>query len=171
MTLLEFFDNVYLLERDLRASSEYQFRRSIRMLEEHAGRSLQPHELTADLLNAFLRERSEALAARTVHKVRGDLLCLWRMAFDHGAHPEFPRRIRKVKVARKLPRAFTQEQFKALVLASLKLEGEYQLGNASRQGAPDLFPYVGEGGVIPRALYWNALRAFANELRERTAMV
>lgn len=149
MTLLDFLDRVYLLERDLAASSEYQFRRSVCMLQEYAGRELTTHCLTADLLNAFIRDRLKVLAAKTVAKVRGDVLCLWRMAYEHSEHAEYPRRVRKVKVPRKVPSAFSQEQLRAVVEAAALIGGAY------------------EGGTIPRGLWWNAFlrTAFDTGLR------
>jgi integrase len=146
MTLLDFFQRCYLLERELAPNSIYQFKRSIRQLQEFAGCELRLCDLSKELLNVWIIYRTKAASARTAHKNRGDLLCLWRLAYEHELIEFLPRGVRRVKYTRRVPRAWTAEQFRTVLAAAEKLSGVYVFN-------PEL-PF--KQGALARSLWWSA---------------
>jgi integrase len=159
MTTLEFFKQVYLLERELRRNSIYQFTRSLRALDEFMGRDVRLCDLCPELVNLFIIARSQEKSARTAMKNRGDILCLWRMAYHHELVEFLPRGIRKAKYVRKVPRAFTAEQYQAILEAAANLTGRYVYDPA--------LPV--KQGSVARSLWWGAFIRTAYDTALRRA--
>lgn len=80
-------------------------------------------------VNAWLAAMlANGLARRTVRSYRGAMLMLWRFAIDGGLTDASPAKLRKVKVERILPLAWTERELVALLDQALSLGGRYKCG-------------------------------------------
>jgi integrase len=154
MPLAEFVAQVYFSERDLRPNSQEQVRYSIIALESWAGRLLAVRDLSPALVNGFIADRLQQCGALTVKRERGDILCVWRLAHSHDLLTHFPYHIRKVKAPRRIPTAWTMDEFRLILKAAGNLSGGYVIA----RGKPP----------IPRRHWWTAfiLTAYDTGLRK-----
>jgi len=118
-----------------------QYAVALRSLQRFHGREIAASELSEDLVLPWLSARLTQVAPRTVKRERGDLLTLWRFAAKQ-ALCDAPVDIPAIRVPRKLPVAWTLDEFERLVATCRLLTGE--LG----------------GTGVPRAAWWTSLQVF-----------
>lgn len=102
----------------------------IGLFERHLGRTMELGDLTDELVNDWTSAMldAEILCRRTVHSYRRGLLTLWRYAEEAGHISTRPNRIRRIKVPKVVPSAWTAEQVGKLLNSALALDGYYRCG-------------------------------------------
>lgn len=98
----------------------YSVRSFVRFVGTDSANALEFEKVNSWLLDQLNRERSH----RTVRSNRCNLLTLWNAAFERGYVEQPPRRVRKVRLNRIVPRAWTPEQFEHLLLMIDTVRGE-----------------------------------------------
>lgn len=129
LTLRTYVRHEYLLTHVLRASSTYQLTHSVDCFCETIGRDPPIGELCDQLANEWLLLAEQQYAPRTVKRMRGDLLCVWRDAHSAGYCQVAPVRIRRIKVPPPCPHAWTPGEVARLVEGSRYLHGRMRNGN------------------------------------------
>lgn len=124
MNALEYFDDVYVVERQLCDSSRLNVAISLRQFNQFAN-SPPIETITPILVSRWVMsmESSGKYAPRTIHGKRGDLLVVLRHAYETGAIETRPERIRKVRVPMPQPDSWSAEQIAALIAAAEKFPG------------------------------------------------
>lgn len=129
----------YCLQRELERNSIEQLEISVRLLERFAGRPVHLSEMNDDLLNSFLQHLKDiGRSSHTRRTKRAGILCLWRAAADDG-YCQPPRKVRTIKHAGRVIRAYGVDDMRALLVAARALPGAF-----TRTG-------------IARAAWWESL--------------
>lgn len=119
MTLREFVERFYIVERPVGKSATNQLRDMVRVLSAFAGRELTLSDLDENLASRWIAWLERIYAAETCRSKQRALLCVWRYAADLDAATEpRKRRIRKVRKASPFHYAWTIEEIEKL-LASI----------------------------------------------------
>lgn len=125
------FDDVIELwtaERELGATRIEQLRYTARSFAKFAG-TASVTALEDARANDWLRQ--QLAAGRSTHTVRSNrcnLLTLWKAGFEYGLVELPPRRVRRVKLAKRIPRCWTPAQFERLLEAIPSVRGEASPG-------------------------------------------
>ena len=88
---------------------------------------------------SWLGKRRGQVAAKTIQRERVTLLTIWRFAYEEDLVDEFPKRIPKITLTRKIPKAWKLEEFEQILIAISKLRGEMR-----------------ETGIL-RSVWWTSL--------------
>lgn len=129
----------YILEHDLRESSIVTMRYTVSAFESWLGRPATLDDFNQETLNKHLVwMQSQQRAAATINGRKKNLLTLWRAAWDCELMDQFPRRVRKIKLPRKNPLAWTPEEVRQLVVTAM--------------ATPDTLPCR-----IEKAVWWTSL--------------
>lgn len=129
----------YCLRRELEANSIEQLRISVRLFERWAGGPIPLASLHDDLLNGFLQWMKDAgRSSHTRRTKRAGILAVWRAAAEDGLCAE-PRKIRPIKHAGRVIRAYDVDDMRRLIAAARELRGAF-----ARTG-------------IARGLWWESL--------------
>lgn len=122
-TLLLFVGD-YRLERDVGDKTVAYLRVTVRRFSEWLKRAATLDDLEDDAVNRWLASLlDDGLARPSVKGHRGNLLSLWRCAFERDLVKLPPRRVRKIKCPRTLPEAWKLEQLQQLLAAAEKMPG------------------------------------------------
>lgn len=121
LVLLIEFAKLYISERTLSAKYAKGLLCTVQQLADHSLGALTTEGLNAQAINAFLYMLEAASPIRASNKKR-HLRTLWTDAHAQGLAPPVGR-LRKVKVARKIPRALTIEEVGRLIQAAERLRG------------------------------------------------
>jgi len=128
LSLTEFVTHVYGLERGICPDALEQLVVAARLFERWAGRRVPIAALDEATINRWLvsLEATEQ-APRTIKNKRTALLAAWRYAATIGYHDREPntRRVRRIRVARPVPRCWTIEQIRRLLAAAETRPGCY----------------------------------------------
>lgn len=127
-TIRAYVRHEYLLTHALRKNSAYQLNRSVECFVRTIGYEPVVSKLCDSLVNEWLLKAQEQYAPKTLHKMRGDILAVWRDAFDAGHCETLPKRVRKIKVPKPCPEAWTPEEVSRLVAACRFLPGTLKNG-------------------------------------------
>jgi len=131
MTLMEFFDTVYLRARPLSEDGKHTYRAAISQLQRFAGRELDLTEVSADLIADFMAAYREKWSASSTNNKRAHLLVIWRFAYRRKLHPVEPpdnHDLPKVKEPRREPKAWTTEEYGRLLAAAERMAVDVQNG-------------------------------------------
>lgn len=92
-------------------------------LVEFVGRPLDLADLTEDLLNLWLRDNPRKWAPSTLRRRRADILTVWEYAVESGHTETEPRRrrVRRVRVPRRIPIAWSTEELARMIAAARTL--------------------------------------------------
>lgn len=123
----------YTSENDLSAEYQKQLRYTLRQFQAWAGRTLSIGDLTDDLINRyliFLQDQKKRPA--TIKSQRGNLLTLWRSAWDARLTETKPERVRAIKVPRDLPEAWRENQMVCLLTAASTMRGRFRYWRIER---------------------------------------
>lgn len=142
----EYFDGVYLLERDLEPNSAYTFRLSLGNFATFHGGRFFVDEFCDEMVSRWIKHLQDcgSLAPRSIRSKRGNVLTLWKFAFERGDCQIPPARVRKVKCPELLPEALLPEEFSRL-----------------RAHLDNLPGYLANG--VPRRLYFGCIGRFTYE--------
>jgi integrase len=114
----------YLLQVQVGATYANQLRCTVRVFDRWLGRTVRVDEMSDDLVNRWiLWLQGRGLSPATVRNQRGNLLALWRSAFQDGMIENEPKRIRKVRVPDYIPVAFSEQDATNLLLAAAQMRG------------------------------------------------
>lgn len=117
----------YACAHDLSPGTEDAYMHAVASLERFAGRGLGLQDLSAELLNGWISSLLKADYARiTIRNQSCAILTLWRAAHEDGVAEPIERGIRKVRVPRPIPEAWTQENVLAMLEAAPKLPGVHK---------------------------------------------
>lgn len=111
---------------------------SIRAWEKYAGRRLSTADLNAQTLNAYLDWMREHRKPDTLRSRRGNLLTIWRYAFETGIVDDGPRQVRKLRRVPRLPEAWSVAEVSQLIQAAADLTGTFwktSIGRAAWWGS------------------------------------
>jgi integrase len=148
-TLMRFFEERYrpLRLADAVDSSAKAHHSSIRKLNEFAGHEVTLHELSDDLLQAFMAARIGAgTAARTVNGDRAKLLALWRFARRKKLVTTEPLDVDKIRPPKRIPRAWSVEELGRILDAAAATPGQI-CGIPKRTFFPALVLTLYEAGL------------------------
>lgn len=125
MTLRQYLDQHYSLTRPIKQSTHDDYRWTVNVFEKWYGRPIELLDLTEDLLSKFLLDLEGKAAPRSLHGHRMTLLVLWAGAESDGYCDRAPERkkVRKIKVPRKNPQAWTLDEMARLIEAARRLKG------------------------------------------------
>jgi integrase len=98
---------------------------SIAAWERFAGRSLTAADLNAQTLNPYLDWMRTHRRPDTIRSRRGNLLTLWRFAFEAGIVDEGPRQVRKLRRVQRTPEAWSVAEVSALIRVADGLPGAF----------------------------------------------
>jgi integrase len=148
LRLVDYVENQYLVEREIRESTENFYRRLVMRFSEWLGRDAMLADLTDDTVNRFLIIRSNK-SRETTRSEKSGLLSLWNAAAYAGLVSMPPLRVRKLKRERRVVEGWSPEELSRLLAAAGNLRGRIQ------------------GKYIKRAAYWRAyvLTAYDTGLR------
>lgn len=151
MSLLEFFDGVYLVYHpDCHAPAAEQFRIALRLLERSAGRPLTTADLSEDLLYRFAKWlHDNGRSPGTIKSRVGTVLSVWREAVRAQQSPPLPSRVPRVRVPRRLPKAWHMGELSRLLAACREMTGGMR------------------GTDIPRSVWWSSKILFLYESGSR----
>lgn len=127
MDLMKFTETVYIPSRiNLSESAAEQIIIAVRLINRWREKPVDTAELTADLVNAFLR--SLALLGRsatTINGKRGSLLSVWRIACKRGLAGPLPdsEDCPKKREPKRIPRAWTVEEMGKILSVCQSLTG------------------------------------------------
>lgn len=116
----------YLSERDVTREYSKGLGFSVEYLDRWAGHAIRLDELSDDLLNRWLIALGERMKPRSVKHHRINLVVLWRAAHDADLTTVGPRRVRKIKVPRVIPLAWTIAEMQAILRAASKVKGTFR---------------------------------------------
>lgn len=141
--LSAFLAAVYLPHRlSVSDSTAAQYGYALRSLERHAGRPLKISELSESLVLPWLRARLKEVSPRTVKRERGDVLTIWRWAHKHGYTSLPPPDIPPIRLPRRVPVAWTLDEYERVVATCRSLRGNMR------------------GTGISRSAWWSSLMIF-----------
>lgn len=110
-------------EREIGDSRRDQLHYSARSFARFAGTECAT-ALDDNRVNLWIRHQiAQERSPRTVRSNRCNLLTIWNAAFERGYVDTPPRRIRRVRLNRIIPRAWTPEQFETLLNAIPTVRG------------------------------------------------
>ncbi len=115
-TLKDYIDQ-YALENPIGRDYLNCLRRSVAAFELYAGRPLTLEDLNDNLVNSFVLhlQTKTTLKDKSIRNLHGCILALWRNAFMAERVDTEPRRVRKVKVARSFPVAWTGDDLRRML--------------------------------------------------------
>lgn len=119
---------------------------AIRNFDRHLSRPARLADLTDDNLSSFAEARLNQVSSASVNRDLASLLALWRFASRQGVASGWPH-LDLCKEPRRVPVAWTQEEFNRLIACVTRLDGA-----------------VGEH---PARLWWHALMLVAFDSGER----
>ncbi len=138
MTLETYYES-YLLEHELKPSSQRCLRQTIQAFESWLGHTAELTDLSAETVNKYLVWLQEnGRTPATIHSRRRVLLTFWRAAWEAELVDQLPRRVRKIKLPRANPQAWTPDEVRQLVVTC--------------QDTPDCTALG-----IPKAAFWTSL--------------
>lgn len=122
-TLRAFLERHYLTEKTLAPHTQRQMRMAVCAFDKWAGREVRFYDLP-DLLNEWIASTEATHKPKTLKNRRGYIVSLWSYAAecDRAANPPLYR-IRKVKVPKPVPDAWTMPELKAMLDACRRLDG------------------------------------------------
>lgn len=127
LTTIEFFRSHYCRDRPLAPGTQYQYLRSLRLLDEWYGEPLKLPHLAESLVSEWIVWlEGRGLAPVTVADHRRNVLIVWRQAARDG-HCQRPEEVRRVRVPQPVPVAWTLEEVRRLIGAAERMPG--YLGN------------------------------------------
>ncbi len=99
---------VYAPLRDIEPGTKWSYTRAIKNLEIFAGRTLMLRDLSADLVNGWIDKRlADGFARITIRNDACSIKSMWKEAARQGKAPAMPDTIRRVRVPRPVPEAWT----------------------------------------------------------------
>lgn len=127
LTTTEFFRSHYCRDRPLSPGTQYQYLRSLRLLDEWYGEPLKLPHLAESLVSEWIVWlEGRGLSPVTVADHRRNVLIVWRQAARDGHCPR-PEEVRRVRVPQPVPVAWTLEEVRRLLEAANCVPG--YLGN------------------------------------------
>lgn len=114
LSLLDFFENHYLLNVSISESTAYQYGRSIQDFETFHGRHILVAKLNSDVVNRWILGRTGQLSPVTLRNRRAAIMAIWRHAAECDLVAD-PVRVRRVQVPRKIPVAWTPGELSQLL--------------------------------------------------------
>jgi integrase len=100
-------------------------------------RFLERPAMLADLepraVNAWIAALVETVSRETAHSYRRFILVLWRAAYDVGAGPEYPRRVRRIKRPQRIVEGYDTEQIAKLLTTADALHGNFPSNGIERR--------------------------------------
>lgn len=114
-----------LLERSVTAHYAQGLRHRVDAFSDYLGRIASLGDLTSDTVNQYVvdLEARSGWGKKTVHDYRSVLVLIWRAAFDRGDLERPPWRLRPVKVPKRVVRAWTIDELRAILRACKWLRG------------------------------------------------
>ena len=153
MTLKRYLLDVYRPDRvNLRTKTVDQMLTSLRRFEAFLGRPSTLQDLDEQTFNDFkaaygggnLEDQKRSPAAATVNSKLRDLCAIWQLAWDRHDIRKAPRKIRRARLPKRQPKAYTLAQMRLILKQAQSLAGT--VGLVGRD------PHV-----IERRLWWPAL--------------
>lgn len=118
------------LERDLRPSTIEQLTYTIRLFAKHLEQPPTIDHLNDDLINRWIEwlattnsRHGRPRTKQTIKTQRGNIVTLWLFAWETERIDRLPRRIKKIKMPRTLPQAWTEQQAAEWLAACNKVPG------------------------------------------------
>jgi integrase len=123
-SLLHFLHTVYVPARLGGISDGYiaHMELVIRAIDRWAGRTIKVSELSDELVTAFLNHLAPRRAPSTLNSMMGVLKSIWNEAWHHRLIKRRPR-LRKIRIGKRLPAAWSMDQLRILLQASRDSEG------------------------------------------------
>ena len=116
----------YAAARAITSAEVAQFRYAVGKFDKFLGRPATLADLQAPTVNDWLQSlEAGGLSPKTVRNNRGRILALWNDALDEGVIDNEPRRLRKVKIPRFIPVAWSPEEISRLLAAARKAPGQF----------------------------------------------
>lgn len=133
MTLLEFFNNVYVLHRSIAPNTEQTIERSCRQFLDFLGESPPLAEITADDISRWVRHmQAKGLSPYTIRSKRGDVVCVLNLAVERELREPL-RKVRSVRLPHPTPKAWTLEEFGRIMRACQSIRGHMLDGTPRRE--------------------------------------
>ncbi|MGE0757858.1 MAG: tyrosine-type recombinase/integrase [Pirellulaceae bacterium] len=125
MNLIDFLQAVYIPQHDLRKHTVYHLQAAVKAFERWRGEPVTLAELSDDRVAGWLTAMLDAGTPRaTIKGYRGGIITLWRFAFERGDVAMPPRLVKKVKLSKRIPSAWTLDQFTKLIEAARREPGD-----------------------------------------------
>lgn len=117
MTLLQFLEDVYLAEREIRDSSAFQLRMSVRLFVEHVGSDPEVDDLSHQLFNQWTKSNPRGWHPCTMKRRISDVIGVWTYAYQVELTQNRPDRlrVRKPRVPRTIPEAWTLDELERMM--------------------------------------------------------
>ena len=149
-TLTEFLRKHYAVYKSLTPESANAILYSIHTLEDWHGRPVLLRDLSDTLLAAWVEHETKSgkYKLRTIHGKQADILALWRFADASGVLDVGPRFIRRIKVPKRNPVAWSPADLARIFAAAAAVRGVF----------PNSVPKGLYLGTLMRAGYETGLR-------------
>lgn len=133
----------YLLQNQVGPLYGYQLRCTIGVFDKWLGRTAKIADLSDELVNKWIIwQQGRGVSPATVRSQRGNLLAIWRSAFQDALTEVEPKRVRKVRVPDYIPVAFTEQDARNLLTAAAQMRGFDQATGLSTSAWWKAFVYV-----------------------------
>lgn len=118
------WERYYPLRQRLKRHSAEQIEWTIRGLYRFHGRAILAAELSEEVVLPYITQASERLSLATAARVSRHLMALWKFAYRKSlCQNELPRDYEPPRPLRKIPTAWTIEEFQRIVAECFKMPG------------------------------------------------
>lgn len=131
MTLSDFVDQ-YSLEHDIAASTEKTYRYTVSHFERWHDGPISLTELDSNMVNEYLKCYAQDHAPMTVRSRKCDIMTLWHAAYNAELTEHPPLRVRKIRVPRNMPDAWTMDELNRVIKICRDLPGYFQTTGIKR---------------------------------------
>lgn len=123
VTLRSYLDEI-LSERSVSPGYIRALSQRLDAFSDYLGHAATLSDLDAALINRWVTSLAEGFAPKTVKHYQAATVLVWREAFERGDVDRPPWRLKKIKVPKRIVRAWTQEELRGILAASKWLRGD-----------------------------------------------
>lgn len=125
VTLRSYLDQI-ISERDVTAVYVRQVRQRLHAFGDYLGREALLGDLTSEAVNGWIDHLRDATgwAPKTLKHYQAAVVLVWREAFERQAVERPPWRLKRIKVPKRIVRAWTADELRAILVAIKWLKGD-----------------------------------------------
>ena len=123
-TLKSYFESAYVLQHDITLSTIQAYRTAISSINRWHGSPIRLDELNDLTFSQWMTDLQTAGKPKhTIKTYSCTVLTIWRSAHDDGLCPTAPRKVKRIKLPRMIPEAWTLAEMEQILWAASKQPG------------------------------------------------